>query len=157
MMVISGGQSGADQAGLIVAKAFGFDTGGWIPKGFKVQGGYDTSLGPRFGLVETDSVKYPPRTRLNVKNSDATLILGDPDSRGCRLTRKLCSEYNRPVLIVQQSEPWVVSDASVQSVLTFVKTEGVAVLNVAGNREESYPGIGKWAQSLLTEVFKLLD
>ena len=154
MMVISGGQSGADRAGLIVAEAFGFDTGGWIPKGFRVQGGYTPSLGPRFGLVETASSKYPPRTRLNVQNSDATLILGNPNSSGCRLTRHLCNEHRKPFLVIRQAKK--VTDDSVKSVLAFLKNEEVSVLNVAGNREESYLGIGKWAQSLLTEVFKLI-
>jgi RNA polymerase sigma factor (sigma-70 family) len=32
--VISGGQTGADQAGLFAAEAFGIETGGWMPKGF---------------------------------------------------------------------------------------------------------------------------
>ncbi|HJT77421.1 MAG TPA: putative molybdenum carrier protein, partial [Gemmataceae bacterium] len=32
--VISGGQTGADQAGLAAAKACGIPTGGWMPKGF---------------------------------------------------------------------------------------------------------------------------
>jgi hypothetical protein len=34
MKIISGGQSGADQAAWRAAKAFGIATGGWMPRGF---------------------------------------------------------------------------------------------------------------------------
>ena len=41
MKVISGGQTGVDQAALRAAKAAGIETGGWMPKGFR------TLAGPR--------------------------------------------------------------------------------------------------------------
>ena len=37
--VISGGQTGADQAGWRAAKASGIPTGGWMPKGFLTEDG----------------------------------------------------------------------------------------------------------------------
>ena len=36
--VISGGQTGADQAGLVAARRFGIPTGGWMPRGWKTSG-----------------------------------------------------------------------------------------------------------------------
>jgi hypothetical protein len=38
--IISGAQTGADFAGLIVAKHFGYETGGWMPKGYKNLDGF---------------------------------------------------------------------------------------------------------------------
>ena len=38
-MVISGGQTGADQAGWRAAEACGIPTGGWMPRGFLTEEG----------------------------------------------------------------------------------------------------------------------
>jgi len=37
--VISGGQTGADQAGLVAAARFAIPTGGWMPHGFETAEG----------------------------------------------------------------------------------------------------------------------
>ena len=37
ILIISGGQTGADMAGLMAAKKVGFNTGGFAPKGFKTE------------------------------------------------------------------------------------------------------------------------
>ena len=37
--VVSGGQTGADQAGLRAARAAGIETGGWAPKGWETEEG----------------------------------------------------------------------------------------------------------------------
>ena len=60
--VISGGQTGADQAGLIAAEKAGITTGGWMPKGFRTLDGPNPGLAARFGLREHPSEEYPPRT-----------------------------------------------------------------------------------------------
>jgi hypothetical protein len=46
--VISGGQTGADQAGWRAARAYGIPTGGWMPLGFL------TETGPRPEFTELD-------------------------------------------------------------------------------------------------------
>lgn len=50
--VISGGQTGADRAGLEVAHKLGLETGGWAPSGYVTSLGRDRSLGTKFGLKE---------------------------------------------------------------------------------------------------------
>jgi Circularly permutated YpsA SLOG family len=62
--IVSGGQTGADQAGLRAARAAGIETGGWAPKG------WDTEDGPApwledFGLIECPVTGYPARTEAN--------------------------------------------------------------------------------------------
>ena len=37
--IISGGQTGADQAGLLAAQALGLQTGGWAPHGWRTDAG----------------------------------------------------------------------------------------------------------------------
>jgi hypothetical protein len=49
--VISGGQTGADQAGWRAARAFGIPTGGWMPLEFRTERGPCPELAA-FGAVE---------------------------------------------------------------------------------------------------------
>jgi len=124
---ISGGQIGADRIGLEKAKEWGIATGGTAPKGFKIQGGHDTSL-RRFGLKEHPSADYRPRTKLNVENSDGTLIISTQNraSSGSKLTERYAREGNKPLLINPRSadeiHQWMVSN-------------NIQTLNIAGNRK----------------------
>ena len=54
--IISGGQTGADQAGLDVAIELGIPHGGWIPKGRKTENG---TLPVKYKLTEMNSASYP--------------------------------------------------------------------------------------------------
>ena len=59
--IISGGQTGVDAAALRAAKAVGIPTGGTAPKGWLTEDGPAPWLA-EYGLVESDSPFYPPRT-----------------------------------------------------------------------------------------------
>jgi Circularly permutated YpsA SLOG family len=50
--VITGGQTGADQAGLRAAKAFGIATGGFMPRGFLTEDGPRPDFSELYGAVE---------------------------------------------------------------------------------------------------------
>ena len=52
--IISGGQTGADQAGLAVAKRLGIPAGGFLPKGFLTEAGPRHDLAAEYGLVKTE-------------------------------------------------------------------------------------------------------
>ncbi len=67
--VISGEQTGADQAGLRAAKACGIATGGMMPKGFRTLDGPDKALAEEFGLREHTSPSYNMRTSANARDS----------------------------------------------------------------------------------------
>ena len=83
--IVSGGQTGADRAALDAALEVGFATGGWIPRGRRAE---DGAVPERYGnLVETESDAYEPRTELNVRDSDATVIFSfGPAFGGSALT-----------------------------------------------------------------------
>ena len=86
--IISGGQTGADRAGLAAAALLGLETGGTAPQGYRTMEGSDFDLRDTFGLKEHWSSAYPPRTECNVKDSDGTIrIARDFDSAGERLTK----------------------------------------------------------------------
>ena len=69
--IISGGQTGADRAGLDVALAHDFPHGGWCPKGRKAE---DGPIDAQYELTETPSANYLQRTEWNVRDTDGTIV-----------------------------------------------------------------------------------
>ena len=149
---ISGGQTGADQGGLYAAELFDIPTGGWIPKGFLTEKGSDPALGSRFGLVETGSAKYPIRTRANVNDSDGTIRFArNFSSPGEICTFKAIKDFRKPYFDVNIRNP-----PSLETVVEWIGVNKVLVLNVAGNKESSCPGICEFTIKFLSQVFAKL-
>ena len=150
--IISGGQTGADQAGLYAARDCGIKTGGMAPKGWRTEAGPNLIL-PKFGLIESDSTSYIPRTKFNIQNSDATIILISENSPGSRLTFAHCTKIRKPVLIVNRKE--LIKSDAVSNVAKWISEylPSNGVLNVAGNRESVSPGIFQLGRDFLVEVF----
>src|SRR5262249_54793182 len=71
VIIISGGETGADRACLDWAIENGIPHGGWCPKGRKAT---DGELDSKYRLKETPSEKYLERTEWNVRDSDATVV-----------------------------------------------------------------------------------
>ena len=129
--IVSGGQTGADRAALDVAMEFGLETGGWIPNGRQAE---DGPISPRYrGLAETDSTDSSIRTTLNVRDSDATLIVSHgPLQGGSLLTHEEARRLGRSVLHINLS---VMSQASATRRLSgWLRSVNPSVLNVAGSR-----------------------
>jgi hypothetical protein len=153
--VISGGQTGADQGGIRGAnKSLNVETGGWAPKGYRTENGTDFQLRDLYGLKETPSELYPDRTRLNVKGSDATLIIGDERSAGTRMTIKFCKRYHKPFLIIPYDRLFPLSFLYIRRVVFWIRKNEIGVLNVAGNRESKKPGISNYTERLLISVIR---
>jgi hypothetical protein len=153
--VVSGGQTGADQAGLRAARACGLPTGGFAPRGWLVESddGRRNVPAPRlagYGLVECDETGYAARTRANVLAADTTVWFGDWHSPGGRATLDACRNSNKPFLIVFQG----VTRPS--RVAAWLAENGVRVLNVAGSRESKARGIGARVERFLVVVFRRL-
>lgn len=131
LKIVSGGQTGADRAALDAAIACGFPIGGWVPKGRKAEDGVIPARYP--GLQETDTDAYEIRTRWNVRDSDATLILSHgPLTGGSLFTEEIAHELGRPVLHVDL-DVTPVSDA-VTAIRAWLDTVDGDTLNVAGPR-----------------------
>lgn len=145
--IISGGQTGSDIAGLKAASQLGIETGGHIPKGFLTLDGPKPHY-VKYNLIEHSSPKYPPRTALNVKNSDGTILFATNfSSAGTKLTLKYANQYKKPSINVDLNNP-----ISVDTVVNWIKTNNIHVLNVAGNSELRSPGIEDFATKYLIEV-----
>lgn len=98
LTLISGGQTGVDRAALDVAIQLGIPHGGWCPKGRRAE---DGRIPDRYQLSELGSPRFADRTRRNVLDSDATLILAwGPLTRGTKLTRQHAEELGRPLWVV---------------------------------------------------------
>jgi hypothetical protein len=148
--VVSGGQSGADRAALDAAVGLGLEYGGWCPLGgaaedFPEPPGLLTAY-PR--LRETADAAAETRTRWNVRDSDATLVLSLTKahrSPGTRLTLDVAQQLGRPHVSLPANRPDLVRSWLEQ-------LEHGSTLNVAGPRESEDPGIYATAYATLVTV-----
>ncbi len=143
--VVSGGQTGVDRAALDVALELGIPADGWCPKGRRAE---DGAIPPYYPLREADSPDYAQRTRLNVRDSDGTLILHRGAlSGGTALTLRFARELDKPVLTVDLDRP-----PASEAVHEWLCRHHIRTLNVAGPRESGSPGIHRKAACFLKKL-----
>ncbi len=91
--IISGGQTGADQAALDVAIKCDLPHGGWILKGRLSENG---PLPEKYDLQELPTAEYAMRTEKNVRDADWTLILSHGDlTGGSKLTQEFAEKHKK--------------------------------------------------------------
>ena len=148
--IVSGGQTGVDRAALDAALESGLAIGGWCPRGRRAE---DGAISNRYPLLETPSEAYPERTEWNVRDSDVTLIVtrGDPDG-GTALTLRLAKSMGKPVRVIDLESPPFAT-----MVRDWLQELQPAVINVAGPRESSQPGIYAAAKAYLLQLFASND
>jgi hypothetical protein len=166
--VISGGQTGVDQAALFAARKAGIETGGWAAKGWMTEKGPAPWLAS-YGLVECPVPGYPARTRKNAEGVHATLILAEVGGHS-ELTGGTKLTWDIAYRLGQKGAGLYLADlrdaAHVLGVVEWLREcmaqkprlggkPGFA-LNVGGPRESGCPGIGERAELFLSEVFRLL-
>lgn len=169
--IVSGGQTGVDQAALRAAKAAGLATGGWMPLGYRTLSGPRPEFAELYGMREHETRDYPPRTSANVRESDGTLrIAVDFESAGERSTMSAIQRHKKPVfnvnvflkkpVVPHELGPCIVADWAYtpipEQVADWIVERKIVVLNVAGNSELTAPGIGAVAERFLSEVFTIL-
>jgi hypothetical protein len=152
--LISGGQTGVDAAGLRAARDLGIETGGWAPAGWR------TEIGPApwlsgYGLKEHPSRDYPPRTRQNVEDANGVLLVGNPTSPGSRLTQRYAVACGIPIFpVAWKTGMPKVPQAVVVAFQEWLAYDEVTVLDVAGNRESTNPGIGDVVYDFLMRALR---
>src|SRR5262245_28201803 len=135
--IISGGQTGADRAGLDFAIEAGLEHGGYVPRGRKAE---DGRIDDRYRLVELPSGAYPARTKRNVAEGDGTVIfsLENELAGGSELTLSYAIRVGKPAVQISNAETQGAKEAFFKQVLRlrhFIEENGIKVLNVAGSRE----------------------
>jgi hypothetical protein len=134
-LIVSGGQTGADRAGLDFSLGAGIPHGGWCPRGRTAE---DGPIPLRYLLREHASSSYPARTKANVRDATLTLVFSArPLTKGSRLTVDCCGKERKPCIVLQNF-PNAAADA-VELRRKLPAFNGV--LNVAGTRESSCPGM----------------
>ncbi|QNN55554.1 putative molybdenum carrier protein [Diaphorobacter ruginosibacter] len=151
--IVSGGQTGADRGALDFAIKHGYIHGGWAPHGRLAEDGV---IPAKYQLTEMAEGGYRQRTRRNVVDSDATLVVNLGDLDGGTLATKVFAEKSaKPCLVVQVDAG--VSEEMADRVIAWLRQHDVKILNVAGPRESKRPGIYRLTGEMLMAADAVLQ
>jgi hypothetical protein len=152
MKIISGAQTGADIAGIKIAKKHGFETGGYMPKGYITLDGFKPEYKDLYDMQETKALDYPTRTRMNVMSSDCTIWLGENKiSRG-----KLCTFKNIKLFKKPYKDINIDDLPSIKSIVEWIVSNNFNVINIAGNSETLTNNMEEKVSHYLDKLFKKL-
>ena len=154
--VVSGGQTGVDQAAFSAARKLGIVISGWAPKGFRCESG---TIPRKYAdyMLEAPNADYSTRTEMNVVDSDATIIYchNVKSSRGTKLTIDLCKKHKKPWFdMVSETQMFEDNEDGYDHFSSLL--EGFGIINVAGSRESNFPGIFDASRDRLIEIFRRL-
>ncbi|MEM8550501.1 MAG: putative molybdenum carrier protein [Verrucomicrobiota bacterium] len=146
LVLISGGQTGADRAALDAALDAGLPCGGYCPQGRKAE---DGRISTRYPLIELEGAQYDERTLKNVLTSDATVIFFAGEvTGGTALTVHYAQEYQRPYLLIDitRESP----EEAARALAGLFSTRRITRLNLAGPRASQCPEIYGFVYRTLT-------
>jgi hypothetical protein len=149
--IISGGQTGAEQAGWRAAKAFGVPTGGRMPKGFLSEDGPHPEFAERHGASEMPTDSVTAQTEQNVQDSDGTLWFGETTTSAAQATVGACQRFGKPCMPLYPGASF-----EPVHVAAWISENKVTTLNVAGNSESEESGIGDRAERFFGQVLQQL-
>jgi len=148
-MIISGGQTGADQAALDVAIKLGIPHGGWIAKGRKNENG---RLPDSYQLKEMPAARSGSHAEQNLLDSDGTLIISHGKlTGGSEFVRKMAMHHERPWLHIDLSR--IIAFKAARKLRLWIRSHKIEVLNVAGPRASKDPRIYKDTVEILETAF----
>jgi hypothetical protein len=142
--IISGGQTGVDRAALDVALQLGVPCGGWCPRDRWAE---DGPIHTRYPLRQCAEADISVRTRMNVEDSDGTLIIApEPLSGGTAQTKIFADELGRPYLTIDPD------DNAPLSIQRWIDTNNIGVLNIAGPRASEWSGAYEATSIIILQV-----
>jgi Circularly permutated YpsA SLOG family len=158
--IISGGQTGVDQAALNAAITLKLKFGGWCPPGKVCEAGkipdyYHLKETPEERSKDAPDVPRSLRTEWNVRDSDATLVFMPPDlegDKGTDWTIQCAIKYKRKFLIVDPD-----AKDAVNIIVEWLMTNKIIVLNVAGPSKNTVKGIGEKVYEVLLRTFRTIE
>ncbi len=152
LRIVSGGQTGVDRGALDAALQAGAPCGGWCPADGMAEDGI---IDARYGLMPLPQGGYAERTRRNVVDSDATLILyfGELEG-GTALTAACCEKLGRPLLLIDALT--MNPEQAALRARDFILRHAVQHLNVAGPRASKTPVAHAYASDTVSRLLVLL-
>lgn len=152
--IVSGGQTGGDRGGLDAGLALGLPIGGYCPAGRRAEDGRIPDVYP---MIEVDETNYLVRTERNARESDATVVFNAESalSSGCAATVRYAKKAGKPYLVLKGG-PTTLGTVSENAGLLarWLAETRPAVLNVAGNRESSVPGLQSAVAAVLAHAIR---
>lgn len=130
LTIISGGQTGVDRGALDAALATGTPCGGWCPEGRMADDGV---IPANYPVKELIGAGYRKRTRQNVLDSDATVIIYFDyifPRGGTEQTLLECIKADKPYLLIDGQE--LSTARAAQKTRDFVRKHQIQQLNIAG-------------------------
>lgn len=157
-VVISGGQTGADRAGLEAPRDAGIETGGFAPQGFLTSNGTDATLESEFGLVAVQQTS----SSLSVGQQQAAaqiirLVIVNQTKKWQSAPRSASSSSltaYRQCLVISNLDD---VEGAVKMSLDFVSIHNPRVLNVCAHRNDETAGrfgFTSTVRTILTAAFK---
>ena len=149
--IISGGQTGVEQAALDAAIQWNIDYGGWIPKGRKTETG---QLPNKYKMKEMPTTNYSIGIEKNVDDSDGTLIISRGNlTGGSKFAEEIALRYKKPCLHIDLDK--IEAFSAAQKISNWISDSSIDILNVTGPRSSENPGIYQSALNLLLTVFHM--
>jgi hypothetical protein len=164
-IVLSGGQTGVDQAAFRAAQASELLCAGWCPPDRSCETGaipasFPVQSTPYERSEDRPDVPRSLRTEWNVRDSDGTLIIHmvsdgptSPVDRGTDWTEDAAKRHKRPLYVVEVTSATMV-EAELEKVGAWMRKEGIRVLNIAGPSDRTAPAAGDWSYQFLLRLFK---
>ena len=147
--IISGGQTGADIAGIDAAIDCNIPYGGWLPKGRKTEEG---PLPERYtGFQVMTRGGYPKRTEQNVIDSNGTVIFTYGKlSTGSALTQKFARQHSKPCLHIDLD----IVNNPVSVIKNWIIDWDIKILNVAGRSASKAPEIYDQVKDIINQILR---
>ena len=151
IVIISGGQTGADRAALDWAIKNGTPHGGWCPQGREAQ---DGPLDAQYKLKETPTKDELERTEWNVRDSEASVVftLGEKPVGYAQKTVSFSRKMKKPCLHLHRGLLGLGDKLA-----SFVQKHYVRRLNVVGASEEKEPGLYAWTMDTLDKAQVVME
>lgn len=150
--IISGGQTGVDRGALDAALALGVACGGWCPEQRMAEDGV---IPERYPVKVLLGSGYRQRTKQNVRDSDATVIIYFDyifPKGGTELTLLECIKVGKPYLLIDGNE-WTIARAA-ERIFLFCQKNHINVLNVAGPKGSNLAQAHQYTQQVMMGALK---
>jgi hypothetical protein len=150
--IITGRRTGAEQAALRVASAFGIAHDAGTPLGLLTEEGTQRESSEYEGAPDLTADEDASRIEQSVRDSDATLWFGETTTANAQVTVSACRRFGKscmPVYPGASFEP--------AHIVTWIEHNAVRTLYVTGNREREEPGINDRVERFLGQVLEALS